>query len=546
MRLATRIALWSALLLPVLVLGAGALLLGLVTHDLRAEQDTKLQERAQAVLPNARALLTADRQGRSQAAQNQHRLLLEAALDVGVLVVDAGGQPVSSGGPMPTALPAADTAGKPATVRSDGRSWRVLARPLAGANSGTLWVAAPASAADGQVNAVRGRIILVAVLAAPLSGLLAFGLARRATAPLSRLGRQAAALDPAAGAAGFAHRRSGIGEVDELAAALESALARYDQQAARTAQALETARSFSAAASHELRTPLMGLQTNLDVLAGHPDLPAEERAEILADLHDDHRRLLDLLTALRTLARGDLVEDEAFGPVELAEPLSAAVAELRRRHPAAVVTAAPSVTEDGGAGAGAGDGGFTGSGGSAGGGSASSELASGSGSAGDGGFAGGGSASGGLAGGSGFGDGGELRVFGWEAGLRIVCDNLLVNAAVHGHRPGEPARVTVGLRRVGAQVVLTVDDDGPGVPVAERAAVFDRFHRRAGSPGSGLGLTLVAQQVALHRGTVTVDTPPGGRGCRFEVRLPLVRPDAPTPPLPARREWISASGPAIP
>ncbi|MCC9309763.1 HAMP domain-containing histidine kinase [Kitasatospora sp. RB6PN24] len=479
MRLATRIALRSALLLPVLVLGAGALLLGLVTHDLRAEQDTKLRERAQAVLPNARALLTADRQGRSQAMQNQHRLLLEAALDVGVRVENAEGEAVSSGGPMPTALPAADTADTPVTVRSDGRSWRVLARPLAGANSGTLWVAAPASAADGQVNALRGRIILVAVLAAPLSGLLAFGLARRATAPLSRLGRQAAALDPAAGAAGFTHRHSGIGEVDELAAALESALARYDQQAARTAQALETARSFSAAASHELRTPLMGLQTNLDVLTGHPDLPAAERAEILADLRDDHRRLLDLLTALRTLARGDLVEEEAFGAVELAEPLTAAVAELRRRHPEVAVSALLD---------------------------------------------------------------GEFRVFGWEAGLRIVCDNLLANAVVHGRRPGEPARVAVGLRREGEQVVLTVDDDGPGVPTAERAAVFDRFHRRADSPGSGLGLTLVAQQVALHRGTVTVDTPPGGRGCRFEVRLPLVRPEAPTLPLPARREWISASG----
>jgi two-component system sensor histidine kinase PrrB len=477
-RLATRIALWSALLLPVLVLGAGALLLGLVTHDLRAEQDTRLRERAQAVLPNARALLTADRQGRSQAVQNQHRLLLEAALDVGVRVVDASGQPVSSGGPMPTALPAPATAAAPVTVRSDGHSWRVLARPLNGANPGTLWVAAAASAADPQVNAVRGRIILVAVLAAPLSGLLAFGLARRATAPLSRLGRRAAALDPTAGAAGFAHRHSGIGEVDELAAALEGALARYDQQAARTAQALETARSFSAAASHELRTPLMGLQTNLDVLAAHPDLPAEERAEILADLRGDHRRLLDLLTALRTLARGDLVEQEAFGPVEPAEPLSAAVAELRRRHPEAVVDSALD---------------------------------------------------------------GELRVFGWEAGLRIVCDNLLLNAVVHGGRPGSPARVSVGLHQVGEQAVLTVDDDGPGVPEEERTAVFDRFHRRAGSPGSGLGLTLVAQQVTLHRGTVTVGTPPGGRGCRFEVRLPLVRPEAPTLPLPARREWISAS-----
>ncbi|MFE0464383.1 sensor histidine kinase [Kitasatospora sp. NPDC058965] len=478
MRLATRIALWAAVVVPLLVVGAGALLLGLVSHDLRAAQDTKLRERAQAVLPNARTLLNADRQGRTQVEQNQHRKLLDAALDVGVLVEDGTGATVSTGGPLPatTALPAPGAAALPTTVHSDGRNWRVLAAPITGANPGTLWVAAPASAANPQVDAVRNRIVLVAGLAAPVSGLLAYGLARRATAPLSRLGRRAAALDPRAGAAGFGHRRSGVGEVDELAAALESALARYDEQAARTAQALETARSFSAAASHELRTPLMGLQTNLDVLAAHPDLPAADRAEILADLRADHRRMLDLLTALRTLARGDLVAEEAFGPVDLAEPVHAAAAELRRRQPDLTVAVAVDA---------------------------------------------------------------EARVFGWAAGLRIMCDNLLLNAAVHGHRPGEPARIAVRLRREGAQAVLTVDDAGPGIPVTERSAVFDRFHRRQGSPGSGLGLTLVAQQVALHRGTIAITDPPTGTGCRFELHLPLVDPQAPTLPLPSRPDWFT-------
>lgn len=330
MRLATRIAIWAAVILPVLVLGTGALLLGLVTHDLRNEQDAKLRDRAELELPYVRAYLTADRQGRPKVEQSQHQKVLSAALDVGLQVDDANGQELLAEGqlPGPAALPVPTGAALgPLTVRSGGQSWRVLARQVNGANPGTLWVAVPASAANPQVSAVRGRIILVALLAAPLSGLLAFGLARRATRPLSRLGRRAAALDPTAGAADFGHQRSGIAEVDELAAALESALARYDGQAARTTQALETARSFSAAASHELRTPLMGLQTNLDVLSAHPDLPSTERAEILADLRADHRRLLDLLTALRTLARGDLVEQEAFGPLDLAEPATAAVAE---------------------------------------------------------------------------------------------------------------------------------------------------------------------------------------------------------------------------
>ncbi|MGF1428096.1 sensor histidine kinase [Kitasatospora sp. LaBMicrA B282] len=504
MRLATRIAIWAAVLLPLLLLGTSALLLGLVTHDLRNEQDGKLRDRAQAALPDVRTLLDADQQGRTRVEQNQHRKVLDAAMDVGVLVENANGTQLTAGGPLPdaAALPAPRTGTLgPLTVQSGGRAYRVLARQVAGADPGTLWVATPVSATDAQIGAIRGRIVLVTLLAAPLSGLLAFGLARRATAPLSRLGRRAAALDPRAGAAGFGHQRSGIGEVDELAAALSSALARYDDQVARTAQALETARSFSAAASHELRTPLMGLQTNLDVLAAHPDLPAADRDEIITDLRTDHRRLLDLLTALRTLARGDLVEEEAFGALDLAEPVTAAAAELRRRRPELTVLLA--VPE------------------------------------------GGGGAPGGLAGGAAgtpAGAGTAVRVHGWEAGLRIVCDNLLANAAVHG---GSPGRITVTLTRAAGEAVLTVDDEGPGIPEAERAAVFDRFHRRPDSPGSGLGLTLVAQQVALHRGTVAVATAPNGRGCRFEVRLPLVTPEAPTLPLPARRDWIGARGEAL-
>ncbi|MFD7453526.1 sensor histidine kinase [Kitasatospora sp. NPDC059827] len=507
--LATRIATGAALLVPLLVLGTGALLLGLVTHDLRAQQDTRLRDRAAAVLPAAKALLSATRQDRPRVEQNQRRNLLDDALDVGIRVADANGDRVTEGGPVPGPAvvlphPAPAGTGGPVTVRAQGRAWRVLARPVAGADPGTLWVTAPVSATDPQVDAVRGRILWAAALAAPLSGLLAYGLARRTTAPLSRLGRRAAALDPQAGAVGFTHRHSGVREVDELALALESTLARYDQQVARTGRALETARSFSAAASHELRTPLMSLRTNLDVLGAHPDLPPTDRAEILSDLRDDHRRLLDLLTALRTLARGDLVEEEAFTVLDPADPAAAAVAELRRRRPEVTVDlAGPGLTgpDTGGPDVGP------------------------------------------DAGGPDVGpDTGGLRVHGWEAGLRIVCDNLLANAAVHGHRSGEPARIAVGLRRDAGQAVLTVDDEGPGIPVADRAAVFDRFHRHRDSPGSGLGLTLVAQQVALHRGTVTVTEPPGGTGCRVEVRLPLVGEDAPTPPLPTRREWIGSTG----
>ncbi|MYT22630.1 two-component sensor histidine kinase, partial [Streptomyces sp. SID7760] len=126
----------------------------------------------------------------------------------------------------------------------------------------------------------------------------------------------------------------------------------------------------------------------------------------------------------------------------------------------------------------------------------------------------------------------------WEAGLTILLANLLGNAVAHGHLPGEPARIAVRARAEAGYAVLTVDDAGPGIAPGEREAVFRRFHHRPGSPGSGLGLTLVAQQVALHRGSVVIGTPPGGTGARFEVRLPLSAADAPAPRLPRRRDWI--------
>ncbi|KMO97677.1 sensor histidine kinase [Streptomyces roseus] len=481
MKLATRIALSVTVVVPLLVLSAGLLVLGLVSRDLHQQQDTRLQDRASAVLPDVRTLLTADRNGKPKVEQNQHRKVLGDVLDAGIRVRTADGAVVLEGGPQPAdpvRLPE-QTADGPVTVRTKGRAWRVLTVPVAGPAPGTLWLFTPASAADPQVVAVRRRVLLVALLAAPVSGLLAYGLAGRATASVRRLSRRAAELDPGAGPAAFAGTPVNIAEVDELSNAIGQLLARYEEQAARTAQALDTARSFSSAASHELRTPLMSMRTDLDVLAAHPDLSPGERAEIVRDLQRDHARLLDLLTALRMLARGDLVEVSAFTSLDLSELVDTAAGESARRHPQARLDV---------------------------------ELPS------------------------------ELRVFGWEAGLTILLANLLGNAVAHGHLPGEPARIAVRARAEAGYAVLTVDDAGPGIAPGEREAVFRRFHHRPGSPGSGLGLTLVAQQVALHRGSVVIGTPPGGTGARFEVRLPLSAADAPAPRLPRRRDWISSRG----
>jgi signal transduction histidine kinase len=84
--------------------------------------------------------------------------------------------------------------------------------------------------------------------------------------------------------------------------------------------------------------------------------------------------------------------------------------------------------------------------------------------------------------------------------------------------------VQLSVRPEGNEAVLEVHDDGPGVPPAERARIFDRFyrgeqarHRRA--DGSGLGLAIAAWITKRHGGTIRAGDSPLG-GARFTVRLP--------------------------
>jgi signal transduction histidine kinase len=77
--------------------------------------------------------------------------------------------------------------------------------------------------------------------------------------------------------------------------------------------------------------------------------------------------------------------------------------------------------------------------------------------------------------------------------------------------------------RRGADAVLEVADDGPGIPADERARVFDRFYRVPGTdaPGSGLGLAIARQVADLHHGRIELDDGLGGRGLTARVVLPL-------------------------
>jgi signal transduction histidine kinase len=110
--------------------------------------------------------------------------------------------------------------------------------------------------------------------------------------------------------------------------------------------------------------------------------------------------------------------------------------------------------------------------------------------------------------------------------LGQAVNNLLDNALKYTPEGG---RVTLSASVDSGAAVLRVADNGPGVPVAEREAIFRRLYRGDASRsqrGLGLGLSLVKAIVEAHHGTVAVDDAPGG-GARFTVRLDRAGPDRP-------------------
>jgi signal transduction histidine kinase len=112
-----------------------------------------------------------------------------------------------------------------------------------------------------------------------------------------------------------------------------------------------------------------------------------------------------------------------------------------------------------------------------------------------------------------------LTLVGQTESLRMMLGNLVDNAVRYTPDGG---RVDVELREHEGMALLSVSDTGPGIPEAERERVFERFQRLADPeiPGSGLGLSIVKQVVALHGGKVNLSDAPEG-GLRVEILLPL-------------------------
>jgi signal transduction histidine kinase/DNA-binding response OmpR family regulator len=117
-----------------------------------------------------------------------------------------------------------------------------------------------------------------------------------------------------------------------------------------------------------------------------------------------------------------------------------------------------------------------------------------------------------------------VRILGDGLRLYQVVLNLLENAIKYSPEGGQ---IALGVRAAGDRANLSVTDQGIGIPQADLARLFTRFYRASNVNGKqisgmGLGLYIVREVVALHQGSVTVESDEG-QGTTFTVHLPLVQ-----------------------
>ncbi|MBE2315329.1 HAMP domain-containing histidine kinase [Solirubrobacter sp. CPCC 204708] len=111
----------------------------------------------------------------------------------------------------------------------------------------------------------------------------------------------------------------------------------------------------------------------------------------------------------------------------------------------------------------------------------------------------------------------------WIEGVQDELHRLVLNLMENALRHTDPGTaVEASVERQGDQIVLAVEDDGPGIAPELREKVFERFFRAHGdrSGSSGLGLAIVRAVAESHHGSVSLEPPLDGRGARFVVRFP--------------------------
>ena len=331
-----------------------------------------------------------------------------------------------------------------AEIRVDGERWRSFA---VAARDKVIQVAQPVRIRQGLAADAALRGVLPLVLAAPAMAAALWWLITRSLRPLARVARQVGEQD--AGALAPLPAADLPDEVAPLVAALNALLARLGQ-------AWGQQRAFVADAAHELRSPLTALKLQAQVLrrlsepptAEAPAVSPADRAAALDALVAGVDRASRLVEQLLTLARSEPGAPATPGqPVALAALLRQVLAD----HAAPLAAARGSQVE---------------------------LLADDAGP--------------------------PITVAGDPAALAVLVRNLVDNALRYTPAGGR-VRLTLAAQPKGP--LLAVDDNGPGIPEAERERVFERFVRGAAAAdaaGSGLGLAIVRSIAQRHGASVVL------------------------------------------
>lgn len=308
---------------------------------------------------------------------------------------------------------------------------------------------------------VRLRARIGELLGWSAAGALAVALAGAWITRRMLLNRMQPVTDTAeAIAAGDLSRRIVLSRMDDEFDQLANTL---NDMLDRLARAMDGIRQVSNAIAHDLRTPLARLRARLEDSVRSAGSEEELRAALDRGIHE----IDGIIGIFRAILRIAEIESgarrQAFAPIDLA-PLLADAAELYTL-----------AAEERGL-------------------HLSTDIAA------------------------------PLKLIGDTDMLMQAVVNLLDNALKFSPAGGT-VRLAAALRA--GQVEVAVSDQGPGIPAEERARVTERFYRAEasrGTPGSGLGLSLVAAVAALHGGALAFEDGPDGRG--LAARLTLAAPAA--------------------
>ncbi|HSR84193.1 MAG TPA: HAMP domain-containing sensor histidine kinase [Streptosporangiaceae bacterium] len=420
--------------------------------------------------------------GPGPCAQQQNADTLNAVFSTGgtLLAANLANSDVCRLSPADRALLTSLPLGQPTSGRIYGPrplelshygDYQVMARDT---RAGVVVTGMPLTSVTNTLSEVALAEIAVFSAALLLTGIIGTAWVRASLRPLRRVSATAARvtqLPLASGEVSLPERvpdadpRTEVGQVgaafNRMLGHVESALARREASESRL-------RTFAADASHELRTPLAAIRGYAELARRHPGPLPGDLAHALSRVESESARMSELVDELLLLARLDAGRPLASEPVDMTRLVIDVTSDARV---------------------------------AAGGHRWQLELPE-----------------------------EPVIVRGDDLRLHQVLANLLSNAA--RHTPAGTvvtvslARLTAGPDAGGAGVaVISVTDDGPGIPAELQPAVFERFVRgdTARSPansGSGLGLAIVHAVTVAHGGTARVASRPGET--RFSIELPVL------------------------